>query len=613
MDKEYIRASLPETAEPGLKNWAAEIAWEDLGGDFTIFARESIELTEGAEMLETPESRAEKRRRARRTWAAFCSCTACGTEFYTGWAGRHGDKAAIFALTGEDGCTYDGWCEAGMDGVQIWAEDESFPCPWCGTQTRLIRRSRLRQGRSYQTMAAEIRRVGERGEYTALVFWLLRREVSEWGEGGVSIRPREAIVLDEQGRRWRFSHSHIGQKGEREAEHWEHRTLRDPEQIKYYSYGNGSARSTVGAYWRTSVPDLTGSTGEKTGLAEYVRAHGAFPTVYLGLWQRQPNVENLIKAGWTEAISDEVAEQSYRALSYGGNQLSAEIEGVSWEEAKPHRMLRMSKEEFRQINKPRWNVKRFNLWVEFEGLYGRRASALSLQDWCERYTESAVALLLGMEIDGWEDFDLYRVTRYLDRQSEIPPHMRGQMYADYREMLDKQAGETALTEIELYPPDLRAAHDRLADSIKCDTDKRRAARFAELKALYKDLEWTDGVFRIVVPESNAELVAEGRTLRHCVGGYGQKHCEGQPIFFVRKYRTPGRSYFTLNENLKGDEAKRIQLHGYGNEFARGKQLRIPEEVQRFVERWEREVLAPWHSARQKAARSGNKKKKRRAA
>ncbi len=86
---------------------------------------------------------------------------------------------------------------------------------------------------------------------------------------------------------------------------------------------------------------------------------------------------------------------------------------------------------------------------------------------------------------------------------------------------------------------------------------------------------------------------EGETLHHCVGGYASQHCKGQMIFFVRHARRPERSWFTLNENINGENVSRIQLHGYGNEFAHGKRLTIPEKVENFVQEWETTILAPY--------------------
>jgi hypothetical protein len=67
------------------------------------------------------------------------------------------------------------------------------------------------------------------------------------------------------------------------------------------------------------------------------------------------------------------------------------------------------------------------------------------------------------------------------------------------------------------------------------------------------------------------------------------------IFFVRKYRRPERSFFTLDINMEGAKPNEVQLHGYKNEhIAAGKKRRIPARVRSFVDRWKSEVLMPWY-------------------
>jgi hypothetical protein len=90
-------------------------------------------------------------------------------------------------------------------------------------------------------------------------------------------------------------------------------------------------------------------------------------------------------------------------------------------------------------------------------------------------------------------------------------------------------------------------------------------------------------------------VEESDKLLHCVKHYGDRHVSGNPVFFVRHYRRPERSYYTLNEDLTKPTPKRLQLHGYRNDAV----CKIPKKVLEFCDRWEREVLAPWWAERQR--------------
>ena len=110
---------------------------------------------------------------------------------------------------------------------------------------------------------------------------------------------------------------------------------------------------------------------------------------------------------------------------------------------------------------------------------------------------------------------------------------------------------------------------------------------------------------MILPQTQEELIAEGNVLQHCVGGYADSHINGKIILFVRHYRRPERSYYTLNVDMTGEQPRRIQLHGYGNE-RHGKSMEhrhsIPKKVLEFVDRWEKEVLLPqWAKLKKKGA------------
>lgn len=608
---EEIARLLPEKPSPGFESWALSACEDQLGGEYTVFRRESLSTADLCQELITPEDRAAAENRRKRTWGAVCTCSACGEDWVAGWH-REGKIKGISALVGEDGYMYEGIPHVGsLDEWQVvcWAEGEKVYCPLCGSDTRLVHKSSLRQGRTYAAMAAEVERVEN---YTVLLYWLIRRRWDEYGLRHTEIRPREAVVIDEKGRLIRFSHAKYTDVGESLAPAWAHRNFRDPENIPFYSHGGGmggTCRNTIGAFWWLLMPDMQGSTGEKTGLPEFVRELCGSPVVYLKLWKKHPAVENLIKAGWARTIAREIQRQEAAQTGYMRS-VSAEIEWLDFEKVAPHKILNMSRPEVKQAARYNWEREELRLWLDYSEVYGKKARRPEwLHAMMKKYDPRKLNYIFAMECDGWEACDLHKVCSYLDKQEGIIPHTAAQIFIDYRRMLDEQLRGQDPSPAQLWPPNLRAAHDGLAASIKIDTDPKRAKKFRELKEQYAALEWTDGEYCIIVPESNAELVAEGKTLEHCVGRYGQQHCEGQPIFFVRKYRRPERSFYTLNENLKGKEPYRVQLHGYKNEYIKGKNRSIPPKVRAFVERWEKEVLLPWFRETQ-AYRAKNKEIRR---
>lgn len=187
------------------------------------------------------------------------------------------------------------------------------------------------------------------------------------------------------------------------------------------------------------------------------------------------------------------------------------------------------------------------------------------------------------------------IQKLLEQQSKVKERTAPWMVAN--QLMDICHREPASAEI--------IAQDLENESMSIVEAEKKIKAFAD--------KHKTGNFSCVTPSTGQDLVQEGNTLRHCVGGYGKDHCSGKPVFFVRKYRRPERSYYTLQINMTGSIPKEIQLHGYGNErHGPNKQFKhkLSSKVRAFCDRWESEVLQPWFAAQKKPERkqeSGKKK------
>lgn len=595
-----VLAELPEKPRKDFNIWFDSQDISETSQELLMFRRESMQETPSMGMLMTPEEIIQEYSKPAH-WGARCTCTACGEEFLAGYASESGQRGIVVYL-GEDGMIYDGWCRLGAPETIFLCEGDSIGCPFCGATVILTREAALRSGRNYAAQAMELYRLADGS--CALIYWIVRRHIDSYAISEWEVVPREAIVLGRDERLYFFTHARHGMYGDIPLECWQLKsTGTDPEQIRYYCWG-AEGNKVIGAYHRKDNLETEGTTAEKTALDIYLRCGGHWPVVYLKLWKKHPNIENLMRQGWEVAVISEIEHQVECALMYGMKKETVEIEGIRWNEVKPHKMLGMSKVDFRQSKTWKWGRKELNLWLSWRDKLGNGTTAAMFNQWYKVYGADSVELLTEKVISqGWED-GLQKIIRYLDKQIDIEATERAKIFADYRKMLMAIEGDTNDT-VQLWPGDLRAAHDRLAIVMSFESSKMLQKQFEKTAALYSPLEWTDGEFCIVVPKSNEDLVKEGRTLHHCVGGYGEEHVNGKPIFFVRHYRRPERSYYTLNENLSGNIPTRIQLHGYGNERHWKKnslvQHHIPKKVLDFVERWEREVLLPWDIERKKAA------------
>lgn len=61
------------------------------------------------------------------------------------------------------------------------------------------------------------------------------------------------------------------------------------------------------------------------------------------------------------------------------------------------------------------------------------------------------------------------------------------------------------------------------------------------------LAFENDIFEVVIPTTNAELVAEGENQHNCVGGYGQRVAEGSRyVVFIRRKSDPTKAYITCD-------------------------------------------------------------------
>lgn len=158
------------------------------------------------------------------------------------------------------------------------------------------------------------------------------------------------------------------------------------------------------------------------------------------------------------------------------------------------------------------------------------------------------------------------------------------LWKDYLDMGAKLGYDMSRRDV-CMPKNLRERHDMAADAIQLEEDKKA---FDFYKKRYKSLcdkyEFEMDGYRIMVPLSASEIVREGKTLHHCVGGYAARHIKGDcTILFFRRARKPGTSFVTIEmKGLNGDEIR--QIHGYRNEGYKGSVSPL-KKYQHIIDAW----------------------------
>lgn len=325
----------------------------------------------------------------------------------------------------------------------------------------------------------------------------------------------------------------------------------------------------------------------------------AAPTVryiHLGfVYPRQ--VEMLMKAGMEDVVYD-LARRGVKHYTV-----------LDWKATDPKKAFRV----------PRQAVK------DFLGLPWNNVPEIGVLEYWKRFNRTEkVSMDLSKEIYDFFKHRCYarktaqhwgvtlpRLFRYLDNQWHCNMGAACNAWTDYVDMAVKEGLALHRSDV-LLPSDLKKRHDamveernrHMAEERRREAERYRKAQeaekqrqamerelrgkeYAELREkLERKYAWEADGYRIIIPESEKEIEDEGRILKHCVGGYAQRHVEGKTvILFMRKVRTPNKPWLTIE--MWGTELH--QIHGYRNEglyTTKGRFTPDPREKYRsFLDPW----------------------------
>lgn len=155
-----------------------------------------------------------------------------------------------------------------------------------------------------------------------------------------------------------------------------------------------------------------------------------------------------------------------------------------------------------------------------------------------------------------------KLAGYLAKGQITIPENEIQTYKDYLDMA-KVLGWDLKNDTVKLPKDLHRRHDEavIEINIKLANEGIKLADDSIIKRRAKyNFEMGDYLIRCAV--SANEIIREGKTLHHCVGGYAQRHMSGAlTICFLRRKDAPHKSLYTIE--MQGNRL--IQIHGFLND------------------------------------------------
>lgn len=299
---------------------------------------------------------------------------------------------------------------------------------------------------------------------------------------------------------------------------------------------------------------------------------------YLGWYTVHPQMEMAVKLELMDVVADLVQNgvKNHRL--------------INWNAQRPNEFLRMTKQEARYFLAAKMDLNDLKNWKTIgKGLTMDRYFSLVEQSGS---VENLRRIAACAEMAG---AGLERAVRYVT--GNMPQCGHGgysiggiiQHWTDYLTMAQKLNYDLT-EETVAMPKDLKQRHDAAAAIIRHQGSEEERKKYKKRKQmLEKKYAFSLGELCILVPQSTEEIVQEGKTLHHCVGGYADRHMRGKTtILFLRKRRKQGRSFLTIELKEERGKIDIWQIHGYKNEgYTKAGNPAIPprERYRDFLDTW----------------------------
>lgn len=433
--------------------------------------------------------------------------------------------------------------------------NETVTCPLCGTQAQALNRRMVSMGRTVQfslPFAFFFRLTPER--LLIRVFWLHHLwDGDERQFYYYTYEPARYYLAPGVGRLAVFSHF-AGEYGIRER-------------VDDVPYGTVMIGDT----------DLA-DTFLKYNSYDLYRAETHDPCYirYLCYYARYPLIEQLVKAGYADFVYDLVSQDNPNesVIDFTAPSVKAAFK-VRIEDLRRRKSVYVY--DTCQLMRLTAKFKRFGAKAFDKALFYKK----NIMTGNVKSEADLIHRLTGVTYE--------RMHAYLSRQRG--EHCLTEMYRFYKDYLEQAQKLEAFTTDGgfLFPRDFMAAHDRIADlynaKLEAERQEKEKVLMKKSAALTKRLReqygYEDEHYTIVLPRTMDDIVYEGKALRHCVGGYAQRHFEGVTVIvFIRRKEAVSTPYFTVE--LRPGTGSIVQIHGLRN-------CNPDSDLQAFVDAWQKDV------------------------
>lgn len=441
-------------------------------------------------------------------------------------------------------------------------------CPACGKGCQALHVGRFKY--EHVVGVHDILTVHAVKGHLALLFWRIEKVVKKDGRALIRTRKLDGIVIV-SGKMVRLAgYMRNMDGGIIFFEQWKRRE----------KFEDRIGELLSGEIEEGSLKQLYLTDCEKSGLDDFIRNNERFcPVNYLQLWMKYPQVENLVKQGFSRYV-EQAIEKCRTSGGYGYDShyflsLEQTKKYINWNEVKPHRMLGIEKDELWLAKE--YSIETMRLYIDMKNRGIRLTKQqVGLLEWLH---PTEIRLFFSKPYHGYR-VPIVHLLNYLGKQRQAESNRSTNLInlrylLDYWDSVNKVYGKMEVS--LLYPKNLIAAHDNMILRVK---EKESAELNEQMKLRWnerKHLSFRDEKMGLMIfpCKTHGDLIEEGKQLKHCVAGYANAHARGDTtICFIRKIAEPEKPFYTLE--YKNGEV--VQNRGLQN-------CATTKEVKDFEEEW----------------------------
>lgn len=305
-----------------------------------------------------------------------------------------------------------------------------------------------------------------------------------------------------------------------------------------------------GKIYKGNLRELAGTELEHTGIEEYAEEYEYFNAErYMESYRRMPALEMIVKMKLIY-LAERLVDNDYDIWNSVNTQGKSAAEVLMIDKKKIKKLIREKGEKYYHDLFRMEKVMGIDLPEEIEDRIRMLGINISNLEQMLRYMSARQVINRVMKYCEMTELSEDLCGKAVEHIQEV-----AQKYADYISMRES-LGYDMNNLIIQYPRNLQEEHDKMVvetnlheaeNRIKMVNNKYKAIgeRYEELCGKYR---YEDERF-IIRPARNAgEIVAEGRTLHHCVGGDGylNNHARGfASILFLRPVDNPEIPFITV--------------------------------------------------------------------